>query len=43
MVLSKVRRFIGHPSLMKKVFETDIWLEMSYIDLMQFDFENRLK
>jgi hypothetical protein len=42
MVLSKVRRFVGHPSLMK-VFETDIWLEMSYIDLIQFDFENRLK
>jgi hypothetical protein len=43
MVLSKVRRFVGYPSLMKKVFEADIWLEMSYIDLIQFDVENRLK
>jgi hypothetical protein len=43
MVSSKVRRFVGHPSLMKKVFKTHIWLEMSYIDLIQFDFENRLK
>jgi hypothetical protein len=43
MVLSKVRRFVGNPSLMKKVFETDIWLKMSYIDLIQFDLENRLK
>jgi hypothetical protein len=43
MVMSKVRRFIGDPSLMKKVFETDIWKEMSYIDLIHIDFENRLK
>jgi hypothetical protein len=43
MLMSKVRRFVGDPSLMKKVFETDIWQEMSYIDLIQIDFENHLK
>jgi hypothetical protein len=32
MVLSKVRWFVGNLSLMKKVFEIDIWLEMSYIE-----------
>jgi hypothetical protein len=41
MMMSKVRRFVVDPSLIKKCFETVILYEISYIDLRQIVTENR--
>jgi hypothetical protein len=43
MAMSKIRRFFGDPSLIKKCFETVTSQEMSYINLRHIVIENCLK
>jgi hypothetical protein len=43
MVMSKVRRFVGDLSLIKKCFGTVTSYELSYIDLRQIVMGNHLK